>query len=67
MTRSERLLIERWSFESLSNSNQISKSFEVCLSLSFVSIVLYFPKCRLFVILKIAGLVVEKNEEQPPK
>lgn len=58
---SERLLTGRWSCECLSRSHQISKSFEVCLSLSFVSIVLHFPKCKLFVTLKIASLVCRKE------
>lgn len=58
---SERLWIGRQSFEHLSHSHQISTSFEVHLSLRFVSIVLYFPKCRLFVTLKIAGLACRKE------
>lgn len=58
---SERLLIDRWYFECLSHSNQSSKSFEVCLSFSFVNIVLHFPKCRLSVTLKIAALACRKE------
>lgn len=58
---SERLLTDRWYFECFSHSNQISKSFEVCLSFSFVNIVLHFPKCRLSVTLKIAALACRKE------
>lgn len=58
---SERLLIGGWSFAHLSHSNQMSESLEVCLPLRFVSIVLHFPKCKLFVSLKIACLVCRKE------